>query len=713
MNQLPSIPPRDPGFQLGAPMDISATATPAPKFRVKKYLHILRKFWWIPLVTLILALGAAVAEFKSEPPEFVATASMWQTEKLNLGSGAEFAEDQQTYFGTLTAVLQSGTLRDLALQRLAAAGTNNIAVDKNGNPIDVEISVSQAPGSEVFEVQGISLNSVFTPIYLNALIDSYLDYKRTARKDISDVTLNSISDQLARLGEDMKSDQAILTQYEESNNIVVLEQDNQVGGTYLATLRTELADYQLQSNVLSAVALEKGNSFSYETTNVANSLFEQVAGNQTASSPVSQSEMEFQQIETLKFQRAKLGRYLRPDHPKIVDLDKQIAEAQNLLDVYKTQNQQDLATARQALQIRMDGVENAIAYWEGRVNFDSARIAEAEDLKANITRNQSMFDELTTLMNSVDITKNIDQDPLAILQRASGSTHSYAKLKSNIQMASFGGLALGLGIVFLIAWRDDRFSSVVEVNERVGDSVVGQVPEIPELRHGAPAGLLANGSDQHMYVESYRSLRSALLYFAVDGVRPKVLLITSAVPDEGKSTIASNLSCAMALGGSRVLLIDADLRKGALHEVMGLKGKPGLADLLLQPGDLDKIIQSSPMPNLSFLARGSGQRNPGDLFVSRAFDSILAKVREQYDYVIIDTSPVFAADDATTLAPKADGTLFVVRSRFSRSGIVKEALDLLYQRQAAVLGLILNRTDANDRSYHYYKYSEYHKVAEM
>jgi len=237
---------------------------------------------------------------------------------------------------------------------------------------------------------------------------------------------------------------------------------------------------------------------------------------------------------------------------------------------------------------------------------------------------------------------------------------------------------------------------------------VGQVPEIPELSRGVPLALLGDSDDQHMYVESYRSLRSALLYFAVDGVRPKVLLITSAVPNEGKSTIASNLSCAMALGGSRVLLIDGDLRKGRLHDLLGLQSKPGLAELLISRGDVDQFIQASPMPNLSFIARGSGQRNPGDLFLGSFLDETLAKLRERYDYVIIDSSPVFAADDSTTLAPKVDGTLFVVRSRFSRSSIVKEALDLLYQRHATVLGLILNRIDASNRSYHYYKYSEYH-----
>ncbi len=429
--------------------------------------------------------------------------------------------------------------------------------------------------------------------------------------------------------------------------------------------------------------------------------------------PYPASQDAFQQIETLKLEREKLIKNLRPDHPKIVKLDEQITNEQHLVDFYKRQNEQDINNARKALHIRIAGVQQQIDEWEIKVNSDSLRIARDENLKDNIKHTQELLDRLKSMMDNLDISDNINQDNLTVLQSAAPATRSYGKLKSNLSSASFGGLALGLGIVFLLAIRDDRFASVVEVTERISDNVVGQVPEVRRLRPTESLALLGHDDDRHMYVESYRALRSALLYLAVDGVRPKLILITSAVPNEGKSTIASNLSRAMALGGSRVLLIDADLRKGRLHDAFQLQSKPGLADLLLQPGDPGKYIQTTSMPNLWFMARGSGQRNPGDLFLSNAFDQILSALREQFDYVIIDSSPVFAADDATTLAPKVDGALFVVRSRFSRSSIVKEALELLYQRQATVLGLILNRTNASDRSYHYYKYSEYHSTDEV
>jgi Mrp family chromosome partitioning ATPase len=126
---------------------------------------------------------------------------------------------------------------------------------------------------------------------------------------------------------------------------------------------------------------------------------------------------------------------------------------------------------------------------------------------------------------------------------------------------------------------------------------------------------------------------------------------------------------------------------------------------------LEKAIQTNSLSNLAFIASGRVVGNCGDVFLGPAFDQVLARLREQYDYVVIDSSPVLAADDASTLAPKVDGTLFVVRSRHSHAGPVREALGLLYQRNARVLGVILNQTDPSSRSNYYYKYAEYHAPA--
>ena len=573
----------------------------------------------------------------------------------------------------------------------------------------MELKVLQAPKSTVFVVEASSSNPGFTPAYLDALMNEYLEYKKNVRKVISGDTLASISEQVLRLERDLKADQDALTAFERTNNLAILQEEGTIAGGYLAKLKTQLSDYKLDSQLLEATALEQ-SSMGAEKTNSIGSLLESLRGtDSTASSPAStERQSAVKDLELLKIQREKLSRYLRPKHPKIVKLDEDIERGQKLLDMYRNQSQEQLATARQAMKMRMNSVQDSIQEWEAKVVDSNARIADAEHLKLNVNRTQSLYDRLVALLQNVDISRNIDQETLSILEPASAAKRSYTSEKSLLAMAGIGGLGVGLGFIALIVIRDDRFTSVLEVTEQLGDEVVGQVPEL----EGATQLLLEEGDERHMYAESFRNLRSALLFLAIDGERPKVLLITSALPNEGKSTVAANLARTLARGGSRVLLVDGDLRRGVLHDLIGGPREPGLSQLLQKPEDMDQILRSNAVPNLFFIPSGTRVSNAGDLFLGTALDQLMARWRAEFDYVLIDSSPVLAADDATTLAPTTDGTLFVVRSQFSGAKQVQQALDLLHQRQAKVLGVVFNRANSSACSYHYYKYAEYYKTGE-
>lgn len=665
----------------------------------------------MPVLTLTLALGAAIVYFLLAPPTFVSSAAMWETEKMRLPEGALFTEDPQNYLGTQTELLRSGMMRQLTLARLQAAGTNAVPLGKDGKPLGVKLKVTQAPKSSVFVVEASSSDPAYTQAYLDSLMNQYLEYKKNIRKVVSGDTLASISEQVLRLERDLKADQDALTTFEQTNNLAILQEEGTIAGGYLARLKTQLSDYQLESQLLEATALEQDMNTA-GTTNFAGSLVDSLREQNSAPSAATvERQSAFQQVELLKIEREKLSKYLRPKHPKIIKLDADIERGQKLLEIYRNQNRGQLATTRQALKMRTDSVQASIKEWEVKVVDANARIAEAEHLKLNVSRTQGVYDRLVGLLQNVDISRNIDQETLAILESASPAERSYIQDLAALALAIFGGLALGSGIIALITVRDDRFTSVIEVNATLGDAVVGLLPEVTQ-KDDVTMSLLELNDPRFMYAESYRNLRSALLFLPMEGERPKVLLITSAIPNEGKSTIAANLARTLALGGSRVLLVDADLRKGRLHEMMGMQCEPGLFELLHQPDNLDGVIQRNSLQNFAFLSRGKALGHSSDLFLGQAFDQILARLRQQFDYVLIDSSPVFAADDATTLAPKVDGTLFVLRSNFSSARQVREALDLLRQRQAKVIGLVFNRADASARSYYYYKYAEYYRTGE-
>jgi len=688
----------------------------ASSFKLQRLLIFLLKYWWVPVLTLIVGLGVGVGVVLYQPPTFVSRASMWQTEKLRLPEGAMFAEDVQNFLGTQTELLQSDTMRQRALARLR---TQKIPVPKgpDGQELPVAIRVAGSSKSSVFSVEATSSQAAYTTAYLNALVEVYLEYKQSTRKDVSDVTLESISKQLTITETELQAAQNRLTAFQtneiQNKNLAVLQQEAAVAGGYLATLKTKLSDLELEARLLEAASLEKeevGPGTNTESAVWVDSSPGTMSG--TPAAAAAERQTAFQELQLLKIRRAKLSQYLRPKHPKIVKLDADIARVEKLMEIFRRQNRDQLEANRQANRLKKQTVEASISEWEAKVAKANASMAKAEALKLEVQRVQSVYDRLTLLMQNVRLGRNLDVENLAILEQASQPKRSYRQEASLMAMSGVGGLGLGLGLIVLIAIRDDRFMSLAEVTDKLGDNVVGQVPEVPQLRGKRPALLLEANDQPYIYAESYRSLRSAILFLAIEGERPKTLLITSALPAEGKSTIAVNLARTLALGGARVVLVDADLRKGILHELTGLQREPGLAELLLQPADLDKIIQDDSLPNLGLISRGGALSNPGDFFLAASLNQVLAELRQRFDYVIIDSSPVFASDDATTLAPKVDGTLFVVRRRFSSASQVREALSLLNQRQARVLGVIVNRTDTSARSYYYYKYADYYGTAE-
>ena len=178
--------------------------------------------------------------------------------------------------------------------------------------------------------------------------------------------------------------------------------------------------------------------------------------------------------------------------------------------------------------------------------------------------------------------------------------------------------------------------------------------------------------------------------------------MTSAVPNEGKSTVATNFAVTFSLAGSRVLLVDGDMRRGEVHRSFGLGNNCGLSDVLSGRVALTEALQQTSIPNLTLLSRGRGVPNPGELYLSQSADEFLQNVYTDFDYVIIDSSPVMAADDTTSFAPKAEATIFVFRFTSSSTRASRKALSLLEERMTNVIGMVCN--DVSDAMQEYYQY---------
>lgn len=697
------------------PIDASPVEA-SSRLNLPRLLTFLRSFWWVPVLTLLLAVGGVAAYVWKIPPTYISRSLMWETVKLRLPDGNLFSEDVQNFLGTQTELLKSRTLRDLAIDRLKITSTNPVPLGPDQEPLPVDIRVAGASKSSVFRIEAVTADPAYARSYLDALMTVFLEYKQNIRRSVSGDYLALITEQAQKAERELKLEQDALTAFQRTNNLAILEEEGRIAGGYLARLKTQLSDYQLEAKLLDTMAGTPATTESGEPIPSAGTGVMEVAlGNTTLpSTDASGRQTVFKELEILRMQRERLSRHLRPKHPKMVRLNNEIDRAEKLLDMYRRQSLDQLAAAREALRLRTANVESSIGEWEAKVVQANSRIADAELLRDKVQRAQRVFDGLDTILKNVGISRNIDQETLAILEPARVAERTYAKEIRLLALAAGGGLAMGLGIVLLVAFRDDRLLSSVEVLERVGAPVIGQVPRLKGLKRALELSLTnpqsSNPEDTsglYGYAESFRSLRSALLFMPTDATHPRVILITSAQPHEGKSTIAANLAQTLAKAGSHVILVDADLRKGVRRSKKASQPPAGLSDALLDPSCLDAILQTLSDQNPAYLSRGNASEACADRLVSGAIDLILARLRRDFDYVILDCSPVFAADDAAALAPKADGTLMVVRRRYSGAAPVREALDQLLRRNARILGVILNEVDASTKSYYYYKYAGY------
>ncbi len=705
--------PPDPHPDYQALGPAAQQAPSASPIGVSRLVIFLLKYWWIPTLTSVLGAVGAFEYLRSAPSSFISTASMWETEKLRLPEGGLFAGDVQNYLGTQVELLRSGELAQLVLQRLQASGKNVIPLDKEGKLMQAQVSILQVPKSSILIVEAASEDATYSQTYLSALLNEYLDFKKNLRKSVSDYTLANLSDTVTKLEHELHDQQDMFTAFERTNNIAILQEEGTHAAGYLAKLYTELSDSQLELKMLEAnetneVRLSNTPQMGIEPDGEKPDSVAVLAASPTGGVN-DERRAATQKIEMLKMERDRLSRYLKDKHPKMVKLNEEIEKAEKLNQIFRKQSRDVLEASRLILLSRVENLQTEVHHWETKVMEASSSIAEADRLKLNVSQVQAEHDRYLAMLQNIDVSRNIDQEPLSILQPATPAVRSEKKAVQNAVGIVLAGLLLGVGIVLLIAWRDDRFTSTAEMSDKYGEIIVGQVPELPQAKGHSSMLQLQAQQDLPMYAESYRSLRSALLFLPQSNERPKVILVTSAIPGEGKSTIASNLARTMALGGSRVLLIDADLRRGRLHELLQLKREPGLTDLLQNPESFDKILQSNCTPNLWFISRGWAVSRPGDLFVGPEIEILLARVRKEFDFVVIDSSPVFAADDVTTLAPRADGTLFVVRNGLSRSSVVSEALEVLSRRQVKLLGIVVNGARSSSKSYNYYKCEEYYQ----
>ena len=682
--------------------------------QVYRYRNLLLQRWWVLLLCVGLALGVEALYLRYSPAAFISVGQMIVSIKLNIQQGSLYTEELSNFLGTQAALMQGSEVTQRARDRVASQNPNLI-------PKPVLLDVGVLPKTTIFVLRATGENPEYAKAYLQACMEEYISLKKSMAARTSDMSIAGMTEQLLRLEPELQKCDAETEKFLSTNNIALMEQANGLD-TYLTYIYEQLANARAQADLLQTMTLDQNLLLEQDQTpaqagNSAGSGILVNAGLEGQSGLLSPNTIGTsylsikQQIQMLQANRDRYAKLLKPKHPQMVVLDQEIEQYNQLLDIYRQQSIEQLEAKKGALALQIKNLEIQTKE-QGKQNLEISRKAEQYDrLKAKTARVQAIYDQLLGTMQTLDVNKEISPESVTIYQAATDGQPDLTKFKKGMIMAGLLGLVLSLVILFLLDRVDDRMNSFTELEELFDEDVLGQIPRERKIGKNVIIPALQAEDQRHPFVEAYRNLRSSLLYMTHAEPRPRTLLITSSVPGDGKSMTATNLAITMAMGGSRVLLVDADLRKGTLHSRFDIPNETGFSEVFLAGTDWRSAVKATAYPTLQLLPRGATTQRSSEFFIGAIMEKFLKESAQEYDYVLIDTAPVMAADDVTSLAPRVDGVIFVVRAEYTSSRVAHASLTMLYQRKAKVLGLVFNSVHVSTGGYYaYYRYQDYHKA---
>lgn len=683
--------------------------------KFQRYKILLRRRWWFLLLTASIGVCVQALRITGRPQEFRSLAKLVAGGQMVFNDSVTWREQQADFYGTIIETVESAEMKRRALERVRA-------LNPDVKDSDVEIRVAQTKGSAIFNILATGSEPKYTKIFLDALLDEFISFRQSIREQAQGKVLQQFLQEVVAKQKVMEESLDRLTKFRAANNIITITNGNNAAAQFLNNLqaqretqRTTLEELKLAiANVNAAMEarerlLSAGSPLSGDggsNSQPANVKMETA----TSGNGMTMAEQDYlrtkSKITELKTKLDSLLLQFKQQHPMVQDVSEELASQKALLQSYADQIQQEMHSQMGEIQRRIQVLDSQIAEKQREALDLGGKIAEHEKLEKAAESAKMAYEKLFEKVEQVQSVFNSQADYVAIQERATAASENVEDWVMPIVVGLIAGVGVGIVILLLFDRLDDRMNSFNEFQVLFpGEAVLGQVPE---QRNRGDVALLRPNDDRHLYAEAFRNIRSSILFKNWQGKPPKTILVTSAVPNEGKTTVTSNLAVTMALAGARVLLADCDLRRGGVSELFKLPSTPGLSEALRGKISWRDAVQETSTRNLDLLARGDVFDQTSEMLLSKTAEEMLGEMSEEYDYVIFDSAPVLVADDTASFAPKLDSVLFVVRMSSTMARLSGKALDLLYERQVNIGGVILNRSSSNLKEYTYYNYASYY-----
>ena len=588
------------------------------------------------------------------------------------------------------------------------AGPTRAAGNGDGAPVDPELldrymkylSVKNVQGTDLIDVSFVTPSPTLSAFLAAAHTQAYLEANEDARHATDVMAQGFLGRKLAAARKKVKLAEASLDRFAERHPDVAVDQEHRIGGQRIAELSTLLTRAEA-----ARVGLE--SRYEFLTSRDADPLA------YFLDSPAVEK-LRLALLD-VRAQRAGFDSRLGENHPRMLELKRLEDEISGQLRAEVNRGVASVRAHYDAARERETRLRTKLEKQQ-EIGTEMNRLAARyELLKNDVQTARTLHTSLLEQQMATAANADLEASNVRVVERAEVPVYpSRPKIPLNLALGIAAGLVVGLGAAFGREYFDHSVRSSADVEELLRIPTLATIPNFTLVRqaeaalprpetngHALPArpvggdacdDLLVLHDPDSAVAEAFRTMRTALLFSSPRA--PRVIILTSARAAEGKTVASINLAAALAQAGSRVLLVEADLRHPRCHRIFGVYNVPGLSGFLAgETDDLDGMIQRVDPAGLSFLPSGALPPNPAELVGSPRMRDALRRLRKRFDFVLLDTPPTLPVTDAAVIASEADGVVLVIKGNDTPRELVRRAHDRLAHTRAQFLGVLVNNVD--------------------
>ena len=694
-------------------------------------LRAVRKHWAI-VVGLVLVLGAASLAYSKTLPKIYEAQTLLEFDPdviKPLGNKADpiigwsAVWDTREYYETQYRIMQSdhvlsGVVRDLSLQNDAAflgyKPTAPAPLDSTIQSLRGRLTVEPVKGSRLVLVKVQDTSPAQARRLSEAISRTYIQQNLDKMVNATGDTVVWLSGQLDHFKQELEQTENSLHDFKKQNDLPssTLEDLSKMIRMEMQEYDSALTRTRMRHQELAARHAELGKITAENPDQVpasellSNTFLGTIRG----------------QFQLATRERAELiAKDKGENHPDVKQADQKIALARASL-LNEVKNIQG-AVARDLNVIQRQESGEETLYEGARKKAVDLNLKELEFHRLDRMRaqNEKLYAVLLEQLKEADLRRMMNTNNIRLIDGAVEPTEPIApRVSVNVSIALLIGLVLGLGLAILREQLDNTLKTPEDVEHKLGVTFLGLLPEITEEEGGAQKRtrkarrittelapeLLVHERPTSGIAEAARALRTNLMFMNPD--RPyRRMLVTSAAPAEGKTTVAVSIAVSLAQGGQRVCIMDCDLRRPRLHRIFDRAGDIGLMNAILGEATIDEIAKPTIVPNLWCIPCGPIPPNSADVVSSEKFRRLLDEVSERFDRVVLDSPPIIAVTDSAIASTLVDGVIFVVRAFKTSVNLCRSGLRTLQDVDAPIAGAVLNAVNLNRHEYNYYHYYYY------